>query len=506
MSQPKKTLEFYIQKATTIHAGRFLYDQWTELGQYHDKIPITCVHHGVFWSTLANHITNASGCPTCKNIARSRGFNSTPSDIWLQRCVEVHGTTYLYEFPPDWSNADTDKVIITCQVHGQFLQTLADHVRKKAGCPKCAISLRSATCTERYGTSTYSQSQISAETLGLLQDAEWLHDQHVVQEKSFIQIASDLGISDGTVGRHMHAAGITAVRYPKSSGELEVFTFIKELGLEAIGSDRSLIGPLELDIYVPSSFVAIEYCGLYWHSSKHKTSQYHATKFQKAAAVGVQLITLFEDEWRNRPEAVKLALKSKLGMDKSKAIYARNLHIDLVSPTTCKAFFDQFHVQGYGPMSTAVGLWNGSTLIACLGLKKINQSGAYLISRFATSAKCPGGFSKLLAWVKNNLDWSMLETFADNRWSTGALYETTGFTLVSTVPPDYYWTDGTVRHHKFGFRHKHLATKLKTYDPELTEVQNCKANRLYQIFDCGKKKYVLHNPLFVAPTPPDQVQ
>lgn len=41
--------------------------------------------------------------------------------------------------------------------------------------------------------------------------------------------------------------------------ELEVVTWLKSLNIEIIQSNRSLIAPLELDIYIPTHNLAIEF-------------------------------------------------------------------------------------------------------------------------------------------------------------------------------------------------------------------------------------------------------
>lgn len=61
----------------------------------------------------------------------------------------------------------------------------------------------------------------------------------------------------------------------------------------------------ELDIYIPDKKIAIEYCGLWCHSSniskKHQTidpksSIYHYTKYKQCKDMGIQLVTVFETE------------------------------------------------------------------------------------------------------------------------------------------------------------------------------------------------------------------
>jgi hypothetical protein len=43
--------------------------------------------------------------------------------------------------------------------------------------------------------------------------------------------------------------------------------FVRSLGVNVVSNDRSLISPLEIDVLVQSTRLAIEYNGLYWHSS-----------------------------------------------------------------------------------------------------------------------------------------------------------------------------------------------------------------------------------------------
>jgi DNA-directed RNA polymerase subunit RPC12/RpoP len=53
-----------------------------------------------------------------------------------------------------------------------------------------------------------------------------------------------------------------------SSEEQEIFNFIEcDLGIKnGIQGDRTIINPYELDMVFPDQRIAIEYCGLFWHS------------------------------------------------------------------------------------------------------------------------------------------------------------------------------------------------------------------------------------------------
>ena len=74
---------------------------------------------------------------------------------------------------------------------------------------------------------------------------------------------------------------------------------------EIYRSVRGLIYPQEVDIYIPSKQVAIEFNGLYWHSEKAgKGKDYHYNKWLSCKNKGVRLITVWEDDWRYRRDAV----------------------------------------------------------------------------------------------------------------------------------------------------------------------------------------------------------
>jgi hypothetical protein len=52
----------------------------------------------------------------------------------------------------------------------------------------------------------------------------------------------------------------------ESRAQLEIYDFVRSLAPDAVLSDRTVIAPKELDIWVPSSKFAIEFNGLFWHS------------------------------------------------------------------------------------------------------------------------------------------------------------------------------------------------------------------------------------------------
>jgi hypothetical protein len=55
---------------------------------------------------------------------------------YVEKANKIHNNRYSYD-KTVYINAYT-KVIITCNIHGDFKQRPHDHINKKQGCPKCA--------------------------------------------------------------------------------------------------------------------------------------------------------------------------------------------------------------------------------------------------------------------------------------------------------------------------------------------------------------------------------
>jgi len=90
-----------------------------------------------------------------------------------------------------------------------------------------------------------------------------------------------------------------------SSQEKEIVDYCKSLGLEVIENDRLVIKPYEIDIYIPSHKLGIEYNGLYYHSTKFKNKYYHQNKIKLAREKGVRLLHIWENEWIKDQDTVK---------------------------------------------------------------------------------------------------------------------------------------------------------------------------------------------------------
>lgn len=287
--------------------------------------------------------------------------------------------------------------------------------------------------------------------------------------------------------------------------EKEISCFIKSIGFEIIENDRKLIYPKELDILIPSKKIAIEFCGLYWHSEKNgKDKKYHLNKLNKCNEEGYRLITIFEDEWINSKELIKNKISHILGVSNKKRIYARECGITEVSSGIISKFCNKNHIQGYIGSSIKLGLYCKGELVAIMSFSKPSLSkgnkgtfkGVWELNRYCTSCNVIGGAGKLFKFFQRNYIWKEVFSFADKRWSNGNLYKELGFENFTHTEPNYFYfhkREGCKRIHRFNFRKQKLKEKLEVFDPSKTEYENMLINGWNRIWDCGNFKFTLKN-------------
>lgn len=333
-----------------------------------------------------------------------------------------------------------------------------------------------------------------------LTDKAWMEQQY--QTKTILQIADELKVSHPTVRDAMIVMGITPRRTMHTSKvEKMVLDFIQQVySGPVIENDRRVIAPQELDILLPEKRIAIEVCGMYWHSEKFKPNSYHYDKMVAAEQAGYRLVTVYEEELNDeaiRPLALR-KLRHIIGTeDRGDVVNARKCSVVDMTTDEAMGFMTANHIQGYINASIRYGLCHNGRIVAAVTFKR-HKSGEYELSRFATSAHVRGGFSKLLHHFMRNNTWDHIFTFADLRWSSrhANVYLTAGFTEEHVTAPAYryYSPSAHKSFHRMHFQRKHLERKLKNFDPGLTERENANRHGYLAIYDCGNVKYRLTNP------------
>ena len=128
--------ELFIEKAKLVHGDKYDYSK-VDYKNANTKIIIICKIHGDFYKTPSKHTNAKQGCSKCS------GFYIPTTDEFIEEAKLIHGDRYDYS-KVDYKYSNKN-VIITCKVHGDFLQRPANHINSKQGCPKCGGSIKSNT-------------------------------------------------------------------------------------------------------------------------------------------------------------------------------------------------------------------------------------------------------------------------------------------------------------------------------------------------------------------------
>jgi len=287
--------------------------------------------------------------------------------------------------------------------------------------------------------------------------------------------------------------------HPKSYGtsedQLELFKFISEdLGFsDAILSDRSVISPQELDIYIPSKKIAIEYNGSYWHSDfKLDDPYYHLNKTNLCRDKGIKLVHIFSTEWYTKGDVIENRLRNLLG--KGEVFYARKTEVKELDSKISFEFLESTHIQGGINCSVRLGLYYQDRLVAIMTFSKprFNSNYEYELVRYSSIGRVIGGASKLLKYFEINYKPKSIITYADQKWSTGNLYDKLGFTLIDESGPNYFYvSDYTGELYSRYQCQKHKLPDIlgDRFNKNLTETDNMLNAGFMKIFDCGNLVY-----------------
>jgi hypothetical protein len=297
----------------------------------------------------------------------------------------------------------------------------------------------------------------------------------------------------------------------KSSQEGVITKFLA-IFTPVVQRDRTLIKPRELDIYLPQKQLAVEYCGMFWHSHGDKESEQanrlrHFKKHEDCAAAGVRLITVYESEWQANPRAIKRLLRNAIGKSKGR-LGARKCELREVPSADARAFYDKYHPQGGAGHGEHYGLYWKGKLVACMrfvyGANDRGPAAAnrvWTLGRYATRVNVAGAASRLFKAFLAKHNPTTVKSFSDNRYFEGGMYWQLGFQIEEEIAPDYQvWSPKIGLRPKSHYQRRKLPARLAehdidpaSFDPatdpraesEITYLMGAR-----RIYDCGKRRWV----------------
>jgi Zn finger protein HypA/HybF involved in hydrogenase expression len=471
VGRPTLTTTEWIKRANQFHKDIYEYTKATYVG-YGKPITGPCREHGDFIQKENNH-RNGAGCPKCGAVSR-QNKRSHSYESFVEAANKAHNSAYTY--PKQEVYNSRTKIKIECAEHGEFIQLAYTHLAG-SGCPKCGYARSGKKSRLSISEFMRRAAEVHGNTYEYVSGLSGMHRNMTINCKLH-------GVFRQTPANHLHGAGCPKCVGKISRGEAEIFEFITSLGVAAHGNDRTVIGPKELDIYIPESKVAIEYNGLWFHREEligNKTRE----KWEACTKQGVKLIQIFEDEWASSRKAVEDRLRAILG--KTPTVHARKTTVVRPTPTQTKAFLQSKHTQGAGGvLSRAYGLeLNGELVaVATFGKGRFKNAGWELL-RYASEGRVVGGISKLVAAFRKDHPAGQIISYADLRWGDGEAYRAAGFSLVCITEPDYWWAD-------IGQNVRHPRYSLQRHKTGQTEKEYAKQRGWVKVLGVGHKKWVFN--------------
>lgn len=454
------------------------------------KIKIKCNKCGcVFEQRPAKHL-NTNGCPECAKFNSSLRQRSNIVDF-VEKARKIHGDKYDYsKFV--YVNNKTNGIVI-CPEHGEFNINPNAHLAGN-GCKVCG--------QERV------KSKLKKSLEDFISDAravfgdryDYNHVVYVNHHTPVTVTCMKHGDFEVTPCNHLsNSSGCPKCGNIVSKWEKEIRTFIEDIGVNVIPSERKILNKKEIDIYAPDFRIGIECDGLLWHNEINKDKNFHFNKTKEAEKEGVRLIHIFEDEWKFKRPIVESMLRNIFGKN-SRRIYARQCTLKEISPSEKSKFINENHIQGDTKSKVNLGLFLNGELVCVMtfGKPRVNlghkaKEGQWELVRFCSKlgTSVVGGASKLLSYFKKKYSYDKIVSYCDKRWSIGNMYEKLGFVCDHESRPNYFYVIGLRRENRFKYRKDVLVRE--GFDKDKSEHEIMLERKIYRIYDCGTKVFVMEN-------------
>lgn len=232
----------------------------------------------MYW--LVNGIRNRPKCPICGaeivEFCRYKGYNKYCSSKCAQLSPEVR-----------------EKAKLTCiKVYGVDNAAKSEMVQAKM----------KNTCMVKFGSTNVFSSDYGKEKIRETCLAKYgvrnPQQNSEIKNKAKLTLIKKYNITCGF---------LVNKNYTRSKGEIELYDYIKTICSAAEFSNRTVIAPFELDIYIPTLRIGIEYDGDYWHNLPNMVKR-DSIKNTYCVSNNIELIRIKESDWLKNKQLIKNSL------------------------------------------------------------------------------------------------------------------------------------------------------------------------------------------------------
>lgn len=263
---------------------------------------------GHSWQAITQSVTSGHGCPVCAGKVVLIGFN----DIGTT-CPEIlplwdYGTNNSRGVHPTNITARSNiEVSWKCRHNHRWVAPVCS-VSRGSGCPYCAgkkvIPGRTDLITSHpdimeflHPTKNADIDLSSVSPYG--RQRLWMY----CGKHEWIVRAYHFTKSGSRCPKCTHKVSRSETLFADSIREVEGIGSVET-------SYREGLGPYEVDIYIPTLNLGIEFNGVYYHSEKFRRQDAHQKKAINLVTSGIHLMVVWEDDWNRDPESILGRLQS----------------------------------------------------------------------------------------------------------------------------------------------------------------------------------------------------
>ena len=276
----------------------------------------------------------------------------------------------------------------------------------------------------------------------ILMNYNQMYEYYINRNLTLKEVSTIIGCSTGIVINHLNYHNIEIKNknsYERkikkvSNEENELLNYIQSIDSSEIQQgNRKILNGKEIDIFIPSKNIAIEYNGVYSHlyrenetsESKIKGINYHLNKNTIARKQGVNLYHIFSSDWNKNPNKIKNLLK-------------RILHLNTVVDVK-----EDYKI--YEKVNNSIILLSlMSNDILVLKVKLVRRNNCLILKNYQVKndITLKNGFSKIINYLKINYKLSIYCRI-DRRYSEGRLFTSYGFKILKVQEPTFLYTDNS---------------------------------------------------------------
>lgn len=330
------------------------------------KVWWRCSDCGYEWiASIRSRTQRHSGCPECAKVERGK----TRCKTNLRNGVSLNDPKLLEEWdyernanePSDYLPGSNEKVWWKCKKCGyRWASRVANRAILSRGCPCCAnkvvvpgrndLATTHPELAKEWHPSKNGRLSPSQVLAGSARKVWWLCPKGHEYKASLLHRGHGTNCPICNSGRQT------------SFAEQAIFYYVKQVFPDAENRVVGIIGRrMELDIYIPSQKIAIEYDGVFWHNAS--TFQRELSKYNECRRRGIKLHRIKEGKLSDSREAADYAWhmdnledKNQLSMmirhildklDPRSNFGTRKRITDIHSPVNVDVKRDEFKIRRY---------------------------------------------------------------------------------------------------------------------------------------------------------------